>query len=83
MYLGLERSMTPSAEFSLAEPDTSRRRVPPHKKHVRSSNCGTLGIEKRNRRRGVLITAIMFSHCHQALLLCGEHNPLLSDDRPY
>ena len=32
--------------------------------------------KEMNRSRGVLITAIMF----EAL---GEHNPLLSDDRPY
>jgi len=64
-------------EFELKSLDTSRRRVQPQTQHVRLSNYSASEIErKRNRRRGVLITAIMF----EAL---GEHNPLLSDDRHY
>jgi hypothetical protein len=69
--------------FSLAASDTSRRRVQLHTTEARSSNCGTLKIEKMNSRRGVLIKLIMFPSITRRRWLWEEHNPVLSDDRPY
>jgi hypothetical protein len=46
--------------------------VQPHTTDARSSNCGTLKIEKMNRRRGVLIKLIMFPSITRRRWLCEE-----------